>query len=89
MKRNGLNHHLAKWAWQEFKKAGVTKPVDYCQVCQGGPYKFLSPHHSDYSLPLDVVWVCIPCHRHWHFPTVDRWKHKADAWSAYGISSHA
>jgi hypothetical protein len=23
-------------------------------------------HHVDYSLPLEVIAVCAPCHKRWH-----------------------
>lgn len=34
--------------------------ADACQDC--GQRAPLDMHHPDYSRPLDVVWVCKPCH---------------------------
>lgn len=38
-----------------------------CQQCGGGrPLRdgraFIHAHHEDYSRPLDVIWLCPPCH---------------------------
>ena len=41
----------------------LTKPV-LCQYC--GTYSTLHGHHCDYSKPLDVQWLCVPCHKQWH-----------------------
>lgn len=37
----------------------VIKPK-LCRKC--GLKKLLSAHHRDYGLPLDVLWLCDPCH---------------------------
>lgn len=34
-----------------------------CEVCAAEPAQM---HHSDYSKPLDVTWLCKRCHRHFH-----------------------
>ena len=41
----------------------IEKP-DSCEACGAGGQ--LEGHHADYSRPLDVVWLCCPCHRSLH-----------------------
>ena len=45
------------------KAEAITKP----QVCQGcgcsDNEHRIEAHHYDYSKPLDVIWLCTPCHR--------------------------
>lgn len=35
-----------------------------CSFC--GATEALEAHHHDYSKPLDVTWLCKPCHRRFH-----------------------
>lgn len=37
------------------------QPCAFCSATEG-----LEAHHHDYSLPLDVTWLCKPCHRKFH-----------------------
>lgn len=48
---------------QAVAKGAMVKP-DHCQVCLID----CSPqaHHDDYSRPLEVLWVCPPCHAQRH-----------------------
>ena len=41
----------------------INKP-DYCAKC----FKkgVVEAHHTDYSKPLDVVWLCVCCHKRAH-----------------------
>jgi hypothetical protein len=43
------------------KKRGRIKP-EPCQC--GAPGEEM--HHPDYAKPLEVVWMCRPCHVHLH-----------------------
>ena len=42
-------------------KAGVIDKLDACEHC--GSEEKLYGHHDDYLKPLDVVWLCGPCHK--------------------------
>ena len=51
------------------KRGTVVRP-DHCLACGAKPKPFLSgrspiqAHHwHGYNNPLDVVWLCVPCHR--------------------------
>lgn len=44
-------------------KKGLLVRPDTCEVC-GGPGP-IEAAHSDYSKPLEVRWLCLPCHRTW------------------------
>lgn len=39
---------------------GQIQPAGLCESC--GEAKPLDGHHEDYSKPLEVVWLCRPCH---------------------------
>lgn len=50
------------------RKAGVLVKPDSCQGCgnhAGEPY-MIEAHHHDYTKPLDVIWLCVSCHRGLH-----------------------
>ena len=47
------------------KTGKIAKPVS-CQDC--GRITHLSGHHTDYSKPLKVVWLCSSCHKLRHSP---------------------
>jgi len=42
-------------------KLGVITRPNVCSVC-GVHSDQIEAHHSDYSKPLDVIWVCKECH---------------------------
>ena len=55
MKRAG---YRVKWA---IKRGTLTRGTA-CEACDATGVK-IEAAHSDYSRPLDVRWLCIPCHR--------------------------
>jgi len=49
--------------FRSVKKGEIVKSL----ICAGcGESKRLDGHHQDYSKPLDVVWLCRPCHMFTH-----------------------
>lgn len=42
----------------------IIKP-ESCESCGTNPAS-LHGHHDDYAQPLNVRWLCPPCHKEWH-----------------------
>jgi hypothetical protein len=60
------NHPEQVRAWgfvYRHVKAGRLAKPDKCQICGKSPAQ---AHHPDYSRPLDVLWLCLACHRNQH-----------------------
>ncbi len=56
-------HHILQTA---VKASILVKPVK-CQVCEKETEKNrLAGHHESYDKPLEVLWVCDPCHKRIH-----------------------
>jgi len=51
---------LARIAVQVALKRGKLQRAETCERC--GAEVFCEAHHVDYSRPLDVAWLCTPCH---------------------------
>lgn len=50
----------------EAVRSGALVKPDACEDCDGpGP---LHGHHEDYDKPLEVAWICPPCHARRHTP---------------------
>jgi hypothetical protein len=45
------------------KRKEMSRP-EYCSFC--GDAGMIEAHHPDYSRPLMVEWLCVPCHRQAH-----------------------
>jgi hypothetical protein len=45
--------------------AGELKKPKRCVACWK-PTRKLEAHHDDYGQPLEVSWLCLPCHRQKH-----------------------
>ena len=43
---------------------GGKLPKSPCAFC--GATEALEAHHHDYAKPLDITWLCKPCHRRFH-----------------------
>lgn len=44
---------------------GLLVRKTYCEKC-GASDQVICAHHSDYNKPLQVEWLCRPCHFEWH-----------------------
>lgn len=51
-------------------KTGMVKKPNNCKEC--GSLGRLEAHHVDYTKPLDVVWLCVPCHRALHLGKTEK-----------------
>jgi hypothetical protein len=50
---------------------GTLIKASTCAFCGGDGY--LEAAHTDYTRPLDVLWVCRPCHRQWDHAEPKAW----------------
>lgn len=62
-RKRGPNHALIRSAhsktWAAIRSGTLLRPPA-CEWCGAvGP---VDAHHEDYRLPLDVIWLCEPCH---------------------------
>lgn len=57
------NHKNAHEAVLLALKLGYISRPSYCSGCGCSDSEHrIEAHHYDYSKPLDVIWVCTPCH---------------------------
>ena len=52
------------------KRSGLLVRPDTCSKCQS--VGIIEGHHEDYSKPLEVTWLCKPCHREANFARARR-----------------
>ncbi len=43
---------------------GKLERPDICESCD--TEIFVEAHHEDYNKPLEVIWMCIKCHKEYH-----------------------
>lgn len=48
-------------------ESGALVRPSVCSKCEAST--FIEAHHPDYSKPLEIEWLCIPCHRAIHRKT--------------------
>ena len=48
--------------WKEIRSGRIIRG-QYCERC--GSTEAIEGAHADYTKPLDVYWLCRPCHRQW------------------------
>lgn len=46
---------------QSVLRGEIVRPT-LCSRCNQSHYLSIEGHHTDYSRPLEVVWLCRPCH---------------------------
>jgi RNase P subunit RPR2 len=51
-------------------KKGIIKKPDTCSLPGNEHGVRIESHHYDYSLPLDVIWLCSRCHTRYHRGTL-------------------
>src|SRR3972149_5519109 len=61
----GLGRYRARVAVREAVRSGQIESRAACEECSA-EVPSLHRHHSDYRRPLDVRWLCPPCHRAEH-----------------------
>ena len=65
------NDHAQNMVEYAIRKSILT-PRSTCEKCGKEGKKFkdgrrqIQAHHCDYNKPLDVMWLCQPCHHAWH-----------------------
>jgi len=60
LKNKTDTHKLVMYA----VKLGILSKPKECSKC--GQMKRIEGHHEDYSKPLEVIWLCNPCHQALH-----------------------
>jgi len=55
--------YKARIAVRDALISGKLQRIAYCQLCLTSDTR-IEAHHQDYSRPLEIVWLCVWCHRH-------------------------
>lgn len=59
VKRNAHKIEARKLANMALRRGDIVKPSG-CSRC--GRVEGIEMHHEDYAKPLNVIWLCPPCH---------------------------
>lgn len=59
-KRHPERNRVYQATWNAISRGKLKRPAQ-CEAC--GQLGKVQAHHWDYSRPLDVQWLCMPCHR--------------------------
>jgi hypothetical protein len=62
-KKNPEKHYASVKVYRALKDGLIKKP-NICSICKR--LTRLSGHHTDYSKPLEVIWVCSSCYKKIH-----------------------
>ncbi len=57
--------HRARNKLRKAVQMGKIEKPSACQKC-GVQSKRIEGHHEDYGKPLDVIWLCVSCHKNLH-----------------------
>ena len=61
--RNPASYQAHSMVNNAVRDGRLFKPSE-CESCNDETT--LHGHHCDYNKPLDVMWLCDPCHKQWH-----------------------
>lgn len=80
--RSGADNHFFRGGSRDDDRAqnlletalerGIVEPRTTCEACGATPEpmsdgrRAIQAHHDDYNKPLEVRWLCQPCHHAWH-----------------------
>ena len=65
IRREKPGYYSAHQAIANAIKSGRIKKPQKCAWC-GREHSQIEGHHEDYRKPLDVIWLCSPCHKIYH-----------------------
>ena len=66
-KKHPDRKHARQAIGDAIRRGKLIKPTS-CIICD--KERYLNAHHEDYTKKLDVLWVCVPCHKKIHLGTI-------------------